>query len=80
MNIDYEFLVKTVNARRDVGKWLSDRPYTGLDVTDVALLAEGYDYLARIITDLTGSNPTEIVAQQIEKDGSGATLTINFGE
>lgn len=80
MNIDYEFLVKTVNARRDVGKWLNDRPYTGLDVTDVALLAEGYDYLARIIKDLTGSNPTEFVAQQVEKDGSAATLTINFGE
>ena len=80
MNIDYEFLVKTVNARRDVGAWLQNRPYTGLDVTDVELLAQGYDYLAYLIKDLTGNDPTEIVSKQVDREGTSATLQLNFGE
>lgn len=80
MKIDYEFLVKTVNARKDVGEWLRNRPYTGLDVTDVQLLADGFDYLAYLIKDLTGTDPTEFVVQQVDKDGREATIQLNFGD
>lgn len=58
MNIDLNFIRQTVEARRDVGKWLDGRPKVGLDVTDVATLCAGYDYLANIIRELTGSDPT----------------------
>lgn len=66
MNIDVEFLRKTVAARSDVVKWLNGRPYTGLSVTDVDLVIQGYDYLARIIKDLTGEDPTELSHVQID--------------
>lgn len=74
MNIDVEFLRKTVAARRDVVKWLNERPYTGLSVEDVDLVVQGYDYLARIIKDLTGEDPTEHNHVQIEQP----TMTISF--
>lgn len=67
MNIDIDFLRSTVEARRDVNKWLNERPYTGLDVTDVELLLRGYDYLAMIIKDLTGQNPVDNIALQLNK-------------
>ena len=76
MNIDIEFLKKTVEARRDVVKWLNERPYTGLDVTDVDLVVQGYDYLAKIIKDLTGSDPTAYSSVQIQQP----TMTIIYGE
>ena len=56
MDIDIEFLKKTVNARRDVGQWLNERPKVGLDVTDVATMVEGFDYLVDIIKDITGTD------------------------
>lgn len=56
MYIDEKFLRDTVSARRDVGKWLNERPNRGLDVVDVATLCAGYDYLANIIRDITGQD------------------------
>lgn len=56
MDIDVKFLRDSVNARRDVGKWLNERPNRGLDVTDVATLCAGYDYLVEIIKDITGED------------------------
>lgn len=56
MDIDEKFLRETVSARRDVGKWLNERPNRGLDVVDVATLCAGYDYLANIIRDITGQD------------------------
>lgn len=76
MNVDVEFLRKTVAARRDVVKWLNERPYTGLSVEDVDLVVQGYDYLARIIKDLTGEDPTEHTHVQIERP----IMTITYGE
>lgn len=76
MNIDVEFLRKTVAARRDVVKWLNERPYTGLSVTDVDLVIQGYDYLAKIIKELTGEDPTEPDHVQIERP----IMTITYGE
>jgi hypothetical protein len=76
MNVDIEFLKKTVDARRDVVKWLNERPYTGLSVTDVDLVVQGYDYLVKIIRDLTGEDLTEHNHVQIEQP----TMTITFGE
>lgn len=63
VNIDMEFLRETVNARRDVGKWLNERPNRGLDVTDVATLCAGYDMLASIIRQLTGEDVTDVIKQ-----------------
>ena len=74
MNIDVEFLRKTVDARRDVVKWLNERPYTGLSVLDVDLVVQGYDYLAKIIKDLTGEDPTEYSHIQIEQP----TISLTF--
>ena len=53
--IDIEFLMKTVHARNDVKDWLENRPRVGLDVTDVALLVQGYDYLGSILAELTNN-------------------------
>lgn len=56
MNIDIDFLRKTAAARHDVGEWLHNRPKIGLDVTDVATLCSGFDYLIDIIKDITGED------------------------
>ena len=76
MNIDVEFLKETVDARRDVVKWLNERPYTGLSVTDVETLVKGYDYLASIVRDLTGTDPTDFNHVQVERP----IMTITYGE
>lgn len=64
MNVDVEFLLKTVAARNDVAKWLAERPYTGLDVTDVAMLVDGYDYIGRILAEITGRDIVKEYQQQ----------------
>lgn len=64
MKVDVEFLVKSVQARNEVAKWLTNRPYTGLDVTDVATLVDGYDYLGKILAEITGQ---EIPTHQQEQ-------------
>ena len=76
MNIDVEFLRETVAARCDVVKWLNERPYTGLSVKDVETLVKGYDYLASIIRDVTGTDPTDFSHVQIEQP----TMTITYGD
>lgn len=76
MNIDLEFLKKTVDARRDVVKWLNERPYTGLSVSDVDLLVQGYDYLAKILRDVTGDDLTNYSTAHIEQP----QMTITYGE
>jgi len=75
MNVDLEFLREAVSARSDVVKWLNERPYTGLSVKDVDTLVQGFDYLAKIIKDLTGEDPTEKCHQQIEQP----KITITYG-
>ena len=74
MNIDIEFLMKTVAARNDVAKWLAERPYTGLDVTDVALLLDGYDYLGKLLADLTGTDIKNHTQEQLKQP----TMNITF--
>lgn len=76
MDVDYEFLKKTVDARRDIARWLNERPAVGLSVLDIALLVEGFDYLASIIKDLTGQNPVDLYPEQV----SGPTMTITMCE
>lgn len=76
MDIDYDLLRKTVEARRDVGKWLTGRPYVGLSVLDVEMLVQGFDYLAEIIKDISGQNPVDMVSEQLE----GPQMTITMGE
>lgn len=75
MNVDVEFLREAVSARRDVVKWLNERPYTGLSVNDVDTLVQGFDYLAKIIKDLTGEDPTEYCHEQLEQP----KMTITYG-
>ena len=75
MNVDLEFLRKTVNARQDIVRWLNERPNVGLNVTDIAALVDGYDYLAKIIKDLTGQDPVEEVLKLEEP-----TINITYGE
>ena len=77
MQVDYEFLKKVVDARRDVGAWIANRPYTGLDVRDVESLVAGFDYLGNIIQQLTGENPVEFVQPAIT--GTTPTITITDG-
>lgn len=75
MKVDVEFLLKTFAARNDVAKWLAERPRTGLDVTDVALLLEGYDYLGRFLAEITG---TDISKEYNTEQLSKPTMTISF--
>ena len=75
MNVDVEFLLKTVAARNDVAKWLAERPRTGLDVTDVALLLDGYDYLGKFLAEITG---TDISKEFDQKHLTQPTMTISF--
>lgn len=52
-NVDVDFLQKVAQARIDVDNWLRNRPHVGLDVTDVALMVEGFDYLVGVIKMLS---------------------------
>lgn len=76
MNIDVAFLRQTAEARRDVGKWLNERPNVGLDVTDVAMMVAGFDYLVKIIQDLTG----EDVIDEEKKVGHSSIQIISLGD
>lgn len=58
MNIDIELIKEVASARWFVGKWLNERPNAGLDVTDVATLCVGIDYLVKVIKDITGEDIT----------------------
>ena len=49
LDIDINLLKTVARARIDVGNWLQNRPHVGLDVTDVALVLEGFDYLVDIL-------------------------------
>lgn len=73
MNIDLDFLRDTYNARVDIGKWLNERPKVGLDVTDIATLVDGYDYLLWVIKDITGEDLTP--NKQVEQ----SNITITYG-
>lgn len=77
MNVDIEFLKKTANARYDVGNWLMNRPNIGLDVTDVATLVGGFDYLAYIIKQLTGK---DVVSSSDHVEVYHPEITITYGE
>ena len=63
MKVDIDFLMKSVHARNEVNKWLTNRPYTGLDVTDVASLVDGFDYLGKLLAELTGNDITKEAEQ-----------------
>lgn len=73
-NIDIEILRQAANARRDVGKWLNERPNVGLDITDVAVLAAGFDYLVEIIKELTGEDLNDYTHQQIGESAMQITF------
>lgn len=60
MNIDVDLLLRSLNARNQIVTWLLNRPNVGLNVTDVALLVDGYDYLGKVITELTGRDIKDI--------------------
>jgi hypothetical protein len=67
MKVDVEFLLRSVEARNEVAKWLTNRPYTGLDVTDVAMLVDGYDYLGKVLAEITGQDIPTFAQEQIDK-------------
>ena len=73
MNVDKKLVMESIQARIDVGDWLQNRPYVGLDVTDVAKLVEGFDYFGKLIAELTGSNISNIEELMID-DRSGVTV------
>lgn len=75
MKVDVDFLLKTVAARNDVAKWLAERPYTGLDVTDVALLVDGYDYIGKILAEITGH---DIVKEYQQQQLGQATVNVTY--
>ena len=77
MDIDIEFLKRTANARQDVGNWLKNRPKVGLDVTDVALLADGFDYLVNIIKQITGE---DVLNSTVQVEVHQPEITITYGE
>lgn len=65
LNVDVEFLMKSVSARNDVVNWLNERPYVGLDVTDVEQLARGFDYLGQLLAELTGTDLNELYQKSL---------------
>ena len=75
MKVDLEFLLKTVAARNDVAKWLAERPYTGLDVTDVALLVDGYDYIGKILAEITGH---DIIKEYQQEQLNKPTVQVTY--
>jgi hypothetical protein len=77
MNVDLDFLRETYNARLDIGKWLNERPKVGLDVTDIATLVDGYDYLIKIVKDITGEDLLQNVPTQVE-DKNSPSVQITF--
>jgi hypothetical protein len=77
MDVQYEALKTIAESRRDVRKWLQERPYVGLSVVDVANLVEGIDYLASIIKQLTGENPMQQFIYEVENE---PTITITTGD
>lgn len=70
MNVDKKLVMEAIQARIDVGDWLQNRPYVGLDVTDVAKLVEGFDYFGKLISELTGDNISDLMID----DRSGITI------
>ena len=66
MNIDVEFLLKSVHARNEIVNWLLNRPSVGLDVTDVAMLCDGFDYLGKVLAEVTGKDLKELTQLKIE--------------
>lgn len=74
MNVDLHFLRKTAAARRDVGNWLENRPRVGLDVSDVAIMVSGFDYLIEIITEISGTDLKEFT----EPEQLHSTMQITF--
>lgn len=47
--MDINLLMKYVHSRNEVANWLHGRPAVGLDVTDVADLVDGFDYLGNLL-------------------------------
>ena len=66
MNIDVELLLRSVEARDRVVTWLLNRPNVGLNVTDVALLCDGFDLMGKALAELTGNNIANINQIKIE--------------
>jgi hypothetical protein len=74
MNVDLDFLRKAAAARRDVGSWLENRPRVGLDVSDVAIMVSGFDYLIEIIAEISGTDLKEFT----EPEQLHSTMQITF--
>ena len=66
MNIDVELLLRSVEARDRVVTWLLNRPNVGLDVTDVAVLCDGYDLMGKALAELTGQDITQMSPEQLQ--------------
>ena len=60
MNIDVELLLRSAEARDRVVTWLLNRPNVGLNVTDVALLCDGFDLMGKVLAELTGQDINHI--------------------
>ena len=60
MKIDVELLLRSVEARDRVVTWLLNRPNVGLNVTDVALLCDGFDLMGKALAELTGQDINQI--------------------
>jgi len=66
MDINMDLLLRSVHARNEIVNWLNNRPQVGLDVTDIALLCDGFDYLGRVLAEVTGKDLKEFTQLKIE--------------
>ena len=66
MDINMDLLLKSVHARNEIVNWLNNRPQVGLDVTDIAMLCNGFDYLGRLLAEVTGEDLKEFTQLKIE--------------
>lgn len=65
---DLRFLNKAARARVDVGDWLQNRPHVGLDITDVGLVIDGFDYMVRLLKQIAADDAEIVEKLKIEKD------------
>ena len=66
MDINMDLLLRSVHARNEIVNWLNNRPQVGLDVTDIAMLCNGFDYLGRLLAEVTGEDLKEFTQLKIE--------------
>ena len=53
-----KLIMESIQSRIDIGTWFRERPNVGLDITDIAKLCDGYDYLFELLFGGTHSQLT----------------------